>query len=51
VLFGSDLPVCMLAASYEEVVAVAERAAGKSAKVFGENAATVYALPPAARDR
>jgi L-fuconolactonase len=50
VLFGSDWPVCTLAASYGEVVAVAERAAGNSAKVFGENAATSYALRPAARD-
>jgi L-fucono-1,5-lactonase len=50
VLFGSDWPVCTLAASYEEVVGVAERVAGSSAKVFGENAVTFYALPLAARD-
>jgi L-fuconolactonase len=44
-LFGSDWPVCTLAAPYDEVVAVAERAVGRSAKVFGENAARMYALP------
>jgi L-fuconolactonase len=43
-LFGSDWPVCTLAASYGEVVAVAERAVGRSAEVFGENAADFYAL-------
>ena len=43
-LFGSDWPVCTLAASYDEVVAVAERAVGRSAKVFGANAASFYAL-------
>jgi L-fuconolactonase len=46
-LFGSDWPVCTLAASYDEVVAVAERAVGRSAKVFDENAARVYALSSA----
>jgi L-fuconolactonase len=49
-LFGSDWPVCTLAAPYEEVVAVAERAVGRSRKVFGANAARVYALPRAAGD-
>ena len=43
-LFGSDWPVCTLAAPYDEVVAVAERAVGRSTKVFGENAARIYAL-------
>jgi L-fuconolactonase len=43
-LFGSDWPVCTLAASYDEVVAVAERAVGRSARVFGANAASFYAL-------
>jgi L-fuconolactonase len=43
-LFGSDWPVCTLAASYDEVVAVAERAVGRSSKVFGENASRFYEL-------
>ena len=43
-LFGSDWPVCTLAASYDDVVAVAERAVGRSPKVFGENASRIYGL-------
>jgi L-fuconolactonase len=46
-LFGSDWPVCTLAASYDDVVAVAESAVGDSAKVFGDNAATLYGLASA----
>ncbi|MGW5695025.1 amidohydrolase family protein [Streptomyces asiaticus] len=49
VLFGSDWPVCVLAATYDEVVALAERAAlrlgeGERAAVFGGNAARAYGL-------
>jgi L-fuconolactonase len=51
-LFGSDWPVCLLAASYDRVVAAAEaglRAAGlgaaELARVFGANAVAVYRLP------
>lgn len=47
-LFGSDWPVCTLAARYEDVVLAAERAVGRSGKVFGENAAKLYALSSAA---
>jgi L-fuconolactonase len=47
-LFGSDWPVCTLAASYDQVVAVAEQAVGSSAKVFGATAAAVYGLSSAA---
>ncbi|WP_445518743.1 amidohydrolase family protein [Streptomyces sp. NEAU-174] len=49
VLFGSDWPVCVLAATYDEVVALAERATlrlgeGERAAVFGGNAARAYGL-------
>ncbi|MEK8170060.1 amidohydrolase family protein [Streptomyces sp. M19] len=49
VLFGSDWPVCLLAAEYEEVVALAERATGhlteaERAAVFGGTAARTYGL-------
>jgi len=53
-LFGSDWPVCVLAASYDVVVAAAESglaAAGLDAadlaKVFGTNALSVYRLEAA----
>lgn len=51
-LFGSDWPVCTLAASYHDVlVAARECLAGLSdaerSAVFGGTAARVYALPPA----
>jgi L-fuconolactonase len=50
VMFGSDWPVCLLAASYEEVVAAAEGltaglTAGERDAVFGGTAARVYRLP------
>ncbi len=49
VLFGSDWPVCVLAATYDEVVALAERATlrlgeDERAAVFGGNAARAYGL-------
>jgi L-fuconolactonase len=46
ILFGSDWPVCTLAASYDEVVIAAERALERLSreKVFGGNAAAVYRL-------
>ncbi|MFG1807151.1 amidohydrolase family protein [Streptomyces sp. NPDC049040] len=49
VLFGSDWPVCTLAATYGSVLALAEEAvaglsAAESAAVFGGNAARVYDL-------
>ena len=53
VMFGSDWPVCLLAASYEEVLyndpdLVLDRL-GKGAEqaVFGDNAARFYRLKPA----
>ncbi|MDU0290286.1 amidohydrolase family protein [Saccharothrix longispora] len=50
VMFGSDWPVCLLAGSYEEVVAAAEElTAGLTRaerdEVFGGTAARVYRLP------
>ncbi|MCB5910118.1 amidohydrolase family protein [Streptomyces pinistramenti] len=49
VLFGSDWPVCTLAARYDGVVALAESAtrrltAAERAAVFGETAARVYGI-------
>ncbi|WP_405807235.1 amidohydrolase family protein [Streptomyces sp. NBC_01187] len=49
VLFGSDWPVCTLAGTYEEVMALAEEAtsgltAAQRAAVFGGNAARVYGI-------
>jgi L-fuconolactonase len=51
VMFGSDWPVCLLAASYAEVMSAAqELAAGldhdeQEEEVFGRTAARVYRLP------
>lgn len=50
VMFGSDWPVCLLAGSYEEVVAAAEGltaqlSAAERDEVFGGTAARVYRLP------
>lgn len=50
VMFGSDWPVCLLAASYDEVVGVLDKAVHESwtelqkAKLFGENARRFYKL-------
>jgi L-fuconolactonase len=49
VMFGSDWPVCLLAAPYERVVAALTEALGEvsaasRAKVFGENAVAFYRL-------
>ncbi|MFH8484174.1 amidohydrolase family protein [Streptomyces longisporoflavus] len=49
-MFGSDWPVCTLAATYEEVLAVARRLTGslgdtERAALFGGTAARVYGLP------
>ena len=52
-MFGSDWPVCTLAAPYERVVAAAEQltaglSVGERAEVFGGTADRVYRLAPAA---
>ena len=49
VMFGSDWPVCLLAAGYAEVCATAEQlvgrlSGGERAEVFGGTAARVYRL-------
>jgi len=49
-LFGSDWPVCLLAASYQQVLDACRAALGPlppraRARVFGENAISVYRLP------
>jgi L-fuconolactonase len=46
-LFGSDWPVCLLAASYDEVVAACEHAVGELSHL-GRNAKRFYRLPVAA---
>jgi L-fuconolactonase len=51
VMFGSDWPVCLLAASYPQVVATAEElttalSADERADVFGGTAARAYQLKP-----
>lgn len=53
-MFGSDWPVCTLAAGYEDVVALAEAATGhlgetERSDVFGGTAGRVYGIgtPPA----
>ena len=44
-IFGSDWPVCTLAASYDAVVALAEEAVGAgNDRVFGGNAERLYGL-------
>jgi L-fuconolactonase len=43
-LFGSDWPVCLLAASYDEVVAACEHALGNLSRI-GANAERFYRLP------
>jgi L-fuconolactonase len=53
VLFGSDWPVCLLAAPYERTLdalrlALADLPAAARAAVLGENAARFYSLDGAA---
>ena len=54
-LFGSDWPVCTLAAAYERVVELAETfvgdlSAGERAAVLGGNATEIYSLQPSRRE-
>ena len=51
IMFGSDWPVCLLAASYAGVVEGLEQALGAlssddEARIFGSNAVRVYGLVP-----
>jgi L-fuconolactonase len=43
-LFGSDWPVCLLAASYQQVVDLVRSVVGDDQNVFGDVAARVYRL-------
>jgi L-fuconolactonase len=43
-MFGSDWPVCLLAAPYGEVVEAMRSITGDDPNVFGETAAQVYRL-------
>jgi L-fuconolactonase len=54
VMFGSDWPICVLAASYDQVVYTLSSALGpltedESAKVWGRNASEFYALSDSQR--
>jgi L-fuconolactonase len=54
-MFGSDWPVCLLAATYDEVVDALEHALGDlpeeaRRKIFGDNAARFYGLPVRAEE-
>lgn len=43
-MFGSDWPVCLLAASYTKVLDTMQQIVGEDAGIFGENARRVYGL-------
>ena len=44
-MFGSDWPVCLLAASYAQVMDSLQQIVGLDGAIFGETAARVYGLP------
>jgi L-fucono-1,5-lactonase len=44
-MFGSDWPVCLLAAGYDQVFDAIQQIVGLDDKVFGETARRVYGLP------
>lgn len=44
-IFGSDWPVCLLAARYDQVVDALQQIVGLNDLIFGETAARVYGLP------
>lgn len=44
-MFGSDWPVCLLAAGYDQVFDAIQQIVGLNDLVFGENARRVYGLP------
>ena len=43
-MFGSDWPVCLLAASYEQVFNLVREVAGDDEEIFGKTAERVYGL-------
>ena len=44
-MFGSDWPVCLLAASYDQVFDAIQQIVGLDEQIFGEAARRVYGLP------
>ncbi len=44
-MFGSDWPVCLLAASYAQVMDAVQRVVGLNEEIFGNAARRVYGLP------
>jgi L-fuconolactonase len=44
-MFGSDWPVCLLAASYSQVIDALQQVVGLNDDIFGETARRVYGLP------
>jgi L-fuconolactonase len=44
-IFGSDWPVCLLAAAYDQVFDAIQQIVGLSDQIFGETARRVYGLP------
>jgi L-fucono-1,5-lactonase len=44
-MFGSDWPVCLLAASYAQVIDAVQQVVGLDDAIFGETARRVYGLP------
>jgi L-fuconolactonase len=44
-IFGSDWPVCLLAAAYDQVFDAVQQIVGLSDQIFGETARRVYGLP------
>jgi L-fuconolactonase len=44
-MFGSDWPVCLLAATYDQVFDALQQIVGLNDQVLGETAKRVYGLP------
>jgi L-fuconolactonase len=44
-MFGSDWPVCLLAAGYDQVMDAMQQVVGLDEQIFGETAIRVYGLP------
>jgi L-fuconolactonase len=44
-MFGSDWPVCLLAATYDRVLDAMQQIVGLNDQIFGGTATRVYGLP------
>jgi L-fuconolactonase len=44
-MFGSDWPVCLLAATYDQVLDAMQQIVGLDQRIFGETATRIYGLP------